>query len=70
MTIYMLKWKNKENGTFHVHACSSFIKAQSMLAKLNKDANAIVIVNENEEIITKRTPKSQSEVIDLINSLL
>jgi hypothetical protein len=70
MTIYMLKWKNTENNTFHVHACSSYVKAQAMLKDLNKMENAEVIPHTPEEIIGKYTPKSQAEVIDLINNLL
>ncbi len=70
MTIYMLKWKNKENNTVHVHACSSFIKAQSMLSQLNKNEHAEVIRHSDEEVIGKHTPKSQADVIDLINTLL
>lgn len=70
MTIYMLKWKNKEDNTVHIHACSSFVKAQSMLTKLNKDPNAIVILHNDDEVIGKYTPKSQAEVIDIINNLI
>lgn len=69
MTIYTVRWKNTANNTTHTHACSSFVKAQAILKQINANPDAQVITHSEEDVIEKFTPKSQADVIDLINKL-
>lgn len=67
MTIYLIKWKDVVNETVHVHACSSEVKANAMVKEIRKNSNAQLI--DDGDTVKKVTPKSQADVIELINTM-
>lgn len=69
MTLYIVKWQEKDSSNKHTHACSSYVKAQSILKKLNENPNAVLLPNLDGDIISKHKLTGQDQVIDLINSL-
>lgn len=68
MTIYLIKWINKDDSMPYQYACSSFTAAQKKMKELLKDQSITLVHNIDGPILTLK-PKSQADVIDLINSL-
>lgn len=74
MTIYLLKWISVENNVNvpKTYASTSFTDARKKhkalkdeVSQLNTDLDILPV----DEAITKHTPKTQAEVVSLINSL-
>lgn len=67
MTIYIVKWE--QEGTNRFSAESSYKKLQDQHKVLREIKGLDINIQPENEAITKHTVKTQSEVIDLINSL-
>lgn len=69
MTIYLIRWVDKDDNMPYNYACSSFTAAQKKLKEINKDPQLKVIQTPEGEPIFIEKPKTQADVINLINSL-
>ncbi len=70
MTIYLIKYRFKEDGDSREYfACSSVTDAEKKLRQLSKDNNIQVEVDEEQGPIRVLRPKTQKDVINLINEL-
>jgi len=69
MTIYLIKWENKETKEKEVAAFSSQTAAEKKFRELTKQSDIQVLFDEDQGVITVHKPKTQADVIDLINNL-
>ena len=69
MTIYLIKWKEKESDKNNYAAFSSLTVAEKKLRELSKQPDVDISIDEEQGPITTHKPKNQAEVIALINSL-
>ena len=68
MTIYLIKWLDKDDNGRYQQAFSSFTAAQKELKSLSKDPQLEFVDSEDGPIHVVK-PKTQTDVINLINSL-
>lgn len=68
MTLHLVKWHDQDDKGHYHEAFSRFVDAQKKVRELAKDPR-IEIKDNGEGPITTVKPKSQSDVIQLINSL-
>ena len=68
MTIYVVKYLDTDVQQKRHYATSRFIDAQKKVRELNNSGTAVVFDN-NGEYVEKHSPKTQNDVIDLLNSL-
>lgn len=69
MTIYLIKYTNKDtNESFNV-AFSSLTDARKELNRLTKNADVTIYNDEEQGPIRVFKPKNQADVINLINLL-
>ncbi len=73
MTIYIVRYKQYYEGdvpvVFSNYATSSYAKAKEKVSEVKKMPQMSVEYNTDGEQITKYQPKTQADVIDLINNL-
>jgi|688.fasta_scaffold00218_39 hypothetical protein len=69
MTIYLIKWENKETKEKEVAAFSSQTAAEKKLRELTKNSDVQVLFDEEQGAISVQRPKTQADVINLINML-
>ena len=69
MTIYLIKWENKETKEKEVAAFSSQTSAEKKLRELTKNSDVQVLFDEEQGAISVQKPKTQADVINLINML-
>ena len=68
MTIYVVRYLDTDVQQKKMFATSRFIDAQRKVRELTSSGTAVVFDN-NGESVEKHSPKTQNEVIDLLNSL-
>jgi hypothetical protein len=69
MTIYLIKWENKDTKEKEVAAFSSQIAAEKKLRELSKNYDVQILFDEEQGAISVQRPKTQADVINLINML-
>ena len=69
MTIYLIKWENKDTKEKEVAAFSSQTAADKKLRELVKQSDIQVMLDEDQGPIRVHRPKTQADVINLINEL-
>ena len=74
MTIYLTKWVHVEENVNvpKVHASTSLVEAKKKYNELKSDIKTLSVdldLLPINEAITKHSPKTQADVIELINSL-
>lgn len=68
MTIYVVRYLDTDVQQKKMYATSRFVDAQKKVRELTGSGTAVIFDN-NGENIEKHSPKTQNEVIDLLNSL-
>lgn len=69
MTIYLIKYTNKDTNASLNVAFSSLAEARKELNKLTKNTDIDIFVDEEQGPIRTFRPKTQADVINLINLL-
>lgn len=69
MTIYLVKYLNTESGQANTEAFSSNAAADKRVRQLTKEENVELVVSDEYGSVRVAKPKTQAEVIELINSL-
>jgi len=69
MTIYLIKWTNYETGEIYRRAFSNVTESRKKLNELIKDSKIIIDYTEESGHIKVLKPKTQADVINLINTI-
>lgn len=68
MTIYVVRYLDTDVQQKKMFATSRYVDAQKKVRELASSGAAVVFDN-NGEHVEKHSPKTQNDVIDLLNSL-
>ena len=68
MTIYLIKWITDDENIPHQYACSSYTSAQNKIRELIKNPKVRILPCAEGPIDVVK-PKTQADVINLINSM-
>lgn len=70
MTIYLVQWRDTaDNNVKKQQAFSSVTNAEKKVREILKDKDLQVIIDDEEGTVRTLRPKTQADVINLINSL-